>query len=202
VRRVVYLGGLPPSSEGEDPSRHLQSRLAVERLLLGGFPEAAAFRASVVIGRGSRSFEFLVDLVERLPVLALPQWRDNRTCPIDLRDVLEYLARAATSPAVTGPKTYEIGGADELTFGEMVQRIARLTGQESPTFDLPLTATRVTSRISAAITGEDPGLVEPLMESLDHDLLPNDTQARADFDLRPRGFDEAVRDALGERAQA
>lgn len=198
VRRVVYLGGLPPSTDGEDPSRHLQSRLEVERILLEGFPEAAAFRASIVVGAGSRSFDFLVELVDQLPVLALPAWRENCTSPIDLRDVLTYLARAATSDAIDGPKVFEIGGADKLSYGDVVTRIAELRGREVPSVRLPVSATAVTSRAAAALTSEDTGLIRPLMESLEHDLVPNDAEARATFGIEPKGFDEAVKHALHE----
>ena len=82
-------------------SRHLASRLAVEELLLAAAPESIAFRASIVIGARSRSFRFLVRLVERMPVLALPAWRDNRTAPVDGRDMLDFLTRAATAPAAS-----------------------------------------------------------------------------------------------------
>ena len=93
VGRIVYLGGLIPAHG--PASAHLASRLAVEEILLGSGPCAVALRASIVIGAGSRSFRFLVKLVERLPVLAVPAWRTNRTNPIDERDVIEMLARAA-----------------------------------------------------------------------------------------------------------
>src|SRR5215207_181733 len=97
LRRVVYLGGLMPRAA--PLSRHLGSRLAVESALLAAVPEGIALRASIVVGARSRSFRFLVRLIERLPVMALPAWRENRTAPIDGRDVLEYLARSATAPA-------------------------------------------------------------------------------------------------------
>ena len=87
MRRVVYLGGLVP--QDGVASRHLASRLAVERALLEAADEPIALRASIVIGARSRSFRFLVRLIERLPVLALPDWRTNRTQPIDGRDVLD-----------------------------------------------------------------------------------------------------------------
>ena len=96
VRRVVYLGGLVPQDGAV--SRHLASRLAVEEALLGAAPESIALRASIVIGARSRSFRFLVRLIERLPVLALPAWRGNRTAPIDGRDVLAFLVAAADAP--------------------------------------------------------------------------------------------------------
>ena len=96
VARIVYLGGLLPR-EGA-ASRHLASRDEVERILLAAVPDSLALRASIVIGARSRSFRFLVHLVERLPVLTLPAWRSFRTAPIDERDVVEMLAAAATLP--------------------------------------------------------------------------------------------------------
>ena len=99
VARIVYLGGLLPR-EGA-ASRHLASRDEVERILLSAVPDSLALRASIVIGARSRSFRFLVHLVERLPVLTLPAWRSFRTAPIDERDVVEMLAAAATRPPRT-----------------------------------------------------------------------------------------------------
>ncbi len=97
-------------------SRHLASRLAVEQALLDAVPESVALRASLVVGARSRSFRFLVRLIERLPVLALPAWRVRRTQPIDGPDVLEFLASAATVPprlmAGRGPPRRP--GRDEL----------------------------------------------------------------------------------------
>src|SRR3954451_13431564 len=121
VRRMVYLGGLVPG-DGQI-SRHLASRLAVEELLLAAAPESIAFRASIVIGARSRSFRFLVRLIERLPVLALPAWRDNRTAPVDGRDVLEFLARSAAAPASLGG-SWDIAGPDVLSYADLIERIA------------------------------------------------------------------------------
>jgi uncharacterized protein YbjT (DUF2867 family) len=122
VRRIVYLGGLVP--DDGHISRHLASRLAVEELLLAAAPESIAFRASIVIGARSRSFRFLVRLVERMPVLALPAWRDNRTAPVDGRDMLDFLTRAATVPTALSGRSWDIGGPDVMSYGELVERIA------------------------------------------------------------------------------
>ena len=122
LRRVVYLGGLVPA--GAPLSRHLGSRLAVESALLGAVPEGIALRASIVIGARSRSFRFLVRLIERMPVLALPAWRENRTAPIDGRDVLDFLARAATAPAGLAGRSWDIGGPDVMTYAAMIARIS------------------------------------------------------------------------------
>jgi len=195
VRRVVYLGGLVPRGVA---SPHLASRLEVEEALLAAAPEAVALRASIVIGARSRSFRFLVRLVERVPVMPLPDWRENRTAPIDARDVTAFLVAAGTADVVRGPLSLDIGGPEVMTYATMIERIrdALLLGR--PRLDLPLRLTAVASRIAAAIAGEDPALIEPLMGSLGSDLLPRDDRAAALFGVRRHGFDAAVDRALRE----
>lgn len=194
VRRVVYLGGLVPADA--PASAHLASRLEVEEALLDAAPEAVALRASIVISARSRSFRFLVRLVERVPVMPLPAWREHRTRPIDGRDVIAFLERAGTSGAVHGALSLDIAGPDTVTFAQLVERIrdALLLGR--PRIDLPVVMTALGSRVAAAITGEDPGLVGPLMGSLTADLLPRDDRAAALFGVRLHRFDAAVERAL------
>jgi uncharacterized protein YbjT (DUF2867 family) len=196
VRRIVYLGGLVPAAA--DASAHLASRLEVEETLLGAAPEAVALRASIVIGARSRSFRFLVRLVERVPIMPLPAWRSHRTAPIDARDVMAFLERAGTSAVVKAPLSIDIAGPDVVTYAELVERIrdALLLGR--PRVDLPVQLTAVASRVAAAITGEDPGLVAPLMGSLNADLLPRDDRAPALFGVRLHRLDAAVERALRE----
>ncbi|HEV8152574.1 MAG TPA: NAD(P)H-binding protein [Solirubrobacteraceae bacterium] len=196
VRRIVYLGGLVPATGRA--SEHLASRLEVEELLLGGAPEAVALRASIVIGARSRSLRFLVRLVERVPVMLLPAWRDNRTQPIDNRDVLAYLAAAATSDAVRGSVSVDIAGPDVLTYGELVDRIRDALLVARPALALPITLTPVASRVAAAIAGEDPELIGPLMAGLEGDLLPRDNGAQALFGVRLHHVDAAIERALRE----
>ena len=195
IRRVVYLGGLVP---GDAPlSRHLGSRLAVEHALLEAVPGTIALRASIVIGARSRSFRFLVRLIERMPVLALPAWRDNRTAPIDGRDVLEYLTRAATAPDTVAGRSWDIGGPDVMTYAAMIARIADAMMVRRPSLPLDVTLTPVASVVAAAIAGEDPALIGPLMESLEHDLLPREGHdAAAAFGVHLHAFDAAVERAL------
>jgi uncharacterized protein YbjT (DUF2867 family) len=193
VRRVVYLGGLVPADA--PPSPHLASRLEVERILLDAAPEAAAFRASIVIAAASRSFRFLVHLVERLPVLVLPAWRKHRTRPIDGRDVIEFLARAAAAPGLAG-RSLDIAGPDVVSYADMIERIRESMVVGRPALRLRLEATPVASRVAAAIAGEDPALIEPLMEGLSHDLLPRDSAAAALLGVRLHSFDAAVERAL------
>jgi uncharacterized protein YbjT (DUF2867 family) len=196
VRRIVYLGGLVPADVAASP--HLASRLEVERTLLAAAPEAVGLRASIVIGARSRSFRFLVRLVERVPVMPLPAWRVHRTAPIDARDVMAFLERAGTSDAVEGRLSLDIAGPDVVTYAELVERIrdALLLGR--PRLDLPFHLTTVASRVAAAIAGEDVGLVAPLMGSLNADLLARDDRAAALFGVRVHRLDAAIERALGD----
>jgi uncharacterized protein YbjT (DUF2867 family) len=195
VGRVVYLGGLVPTDHRA--SRHLASRLAVETILLQSAPAAVAFRASIVIGAGSRSFRFLVHLVERTPVLPLPAWRRFRTQPIDERDMLSLLHAAGTAADVSGARTYDIGGPDIVSYGDLIRRIrdSMLVGR--PTVSLPFSLTPIASKVAAAIAGEDPALIEPLMESLASDLIADPTHdAAGRFGVRLHRFDAAIEHAL------
>jgi uncharacterized protein YbjT (DUF2867 family) len=196
VRRIVYLGGLVPA-EGA-VSRHLASRLAVEEALLAAAPESIALRASIVIGARSRSFRFLVRLIERLPVLALPAWRVNRTRPIDGRDVLAYLVAAGGADAGLAGRSWDIAGPDTMTYEQLIERIAdsMLVGRRK--LGLGFTLTPIASQVAAAVAGEDPALIEPLMEGLEYDLLPRDDDAAGAFGIRLHSFDAAVERALRE----
>jgi uncharacterized protein YbjT (DUF2867 family) len=202
VRRIVYLGGLLPEPgrqlAGEDAlvSRHLASRGEVERILLGAVADSVALRASIVIGARSRSFRLLVRLVERLPVLALPSWRRFRTQPIDARDVIEMLA--SCSDAALPLQSLDVGGPETLTFGEMLSRIAELMLVNRPVVGLGVNLTPITARVAAAVAGEDPELVLPLMEGLQTDLLPHDDHAAGLLGVRLHSFDSAVENALRE----
>ncbi len=213
VRRLVYLGGPTASwttareagdEEAEEVlSPHLTSREAVERILRDAVPDTVVLRASIVIGARSRSFRFLVRLVERMPVLALPAWHTHRTRPIDARDVIGMLAAAATVAAATG-RSLDVGGPDVLSYGEMIRRIAELMLLARPAVGLGMSVTPLTARVAAAITDEDPELVGALMESLQGDLLPggpdgsSHLRAAETLGVDLHSFDSAVERSLRE----
>ncbi len=198
VRRIVYLGGLVPTVAS--PSPHLASRLAVEQTLLAAVPDALALRASIVIGARSRSFRFLVRLIERMPVLALPGWRDHRTQPVDERDVIEALARAATAelPAAA-PRSLDLAGPDVVSYRELIERIRDHLLLDRPVlaFDPPAPAS-LASRVAAAIAGEQHELVGPLMAGLTSDLLPRSGDTAALLGVRLHRLDGAIEHALRE----
>jgi uncharacterized protein YbjT (DUF2867 family) len=213
VRRIVYLGGPLPrgqdtpaiasqriftgASAGTRISPHLSSRHAVERIMLDAIPDSVALRASIVVGARSRSFRFLVRLVERLPVLTLPAWRHFRTQPIDERDIVEMLASCASVAAVAG-RSLDVGGPDVLTYGQVMERIAELMLLGRPSVGLGVTVTPIAARLAAVLTHERPELVLPLMEGLTSDLLPADNDAADLLNVELHSFDSAVEHALYE----
>jgi uncharacterized protein YbjT (DUF2867 family) len=196
VGRIVYLGGMLP--ESGPLSTHLASRLAVEDVLLDAVPSSVALRASIVIGARSRSFRFMVRLVERLPVLPYPAWRTNRTAPVDERDIVEVLSRCAASPGVAGQRL-DVAGPDVVSYGELIERIAdhMLVARPGLRFKR-LSATPIASRVAAVVAGEEWELVGPLMESLDTDLLPGRTEASELLGVRRHSLDAAIEHALAE----
>jgi uncharacterized protein YbjT (DUF2867 family) len=199
LRRVVYLGGIVPS--GAHVSPHLSSRLAVEEALLAGVPEAVALRASIVVGATSRSFRFLVRLVERTPVIPLPGWRRHRTAPIDADDVVALLAAAGTTrdPAVAGGLSLDVAGPDVVTYAELIDRIRDALMVDRPSValpELPGALAALAAPIAAAITGEDPELIGPLMASLESDLLPRDDRAAGLLGVTMRPLDRSIALAL------
>jgi uncharacterized protein YbjT (DUF2867 family) len=203
VRRIVYLGGLVPrwragaaSDGGAVASRHLSSREQVERILLDTVEDSVVLRASIVIGARSRSFRLLVRLVERMRLLTLPAWRKFRTQPIDERDILQMLMRAAD--AELPQRVLEVGGPEVLTYGEMLTRIAELMLVGRPSVGLGVNFTGLTGRVAAALAGEDPALVLALMEGLQGDLLARDDYAAELLQVRLHSFDSAVEHALRE----
>jgi uncharacterized protein YbjT (DUF2867 family) len=196
VQRVVYLGGLAPRTGIASP--HIVSRVEVEQILLAGAPGATALRASILIGARSASFRILVRLVERLRLLPLPAWRANVTRPIAERDAIEFLARTPEVAATAG-RSLDIAGPDVVSYGAMIERIAEQMGVGRTPIGLGFSLTPPASAVVAAVTGQPLELVRPLMESLEHDLLPRDAEAAPRlYGIRPLPFDRAVERALAE----
>jgi uncharacterized protein YbjT (DUF2867 family) len=197
VRRTVYLGVMV--DEDRELSPHLRSRLDVEQAIVASTPEAVALRASIAIGTGSRSFRFLVRLVERVPVLPLPPWRVHRTQPIDERDVTAALLSAASTSAADGERlSLDIAGPDVLSYGEIMERIRDLMMLRRPSIGVPFNSTPIFGRVASVVAGEVPELILPLMGGLSGDLLVRDDSWATTLGVRPHGFDRAVNHALLE----
>ncbi|MEU4422643.1 SDR family oxidoreductase [Actinoplanes sp. NPDC024001] len=198
VRRIVYLGGPEPPA-GERPSAHLRSRAEVARILLDSGVPTVVLRAPVIIGSGSASFEMLRYLTERLPVMVTPRWVHNRIQPIAVRDVLRYLIGAAELPPSVN-RGFDIGGADVLTYAEMMRRYARVAGLRRRV----IMPTRVLSPWLSAhwvglITPVPNAIARPLVASLVHEAVAHDNDLAALVPgPAPLGFDESVGLALSK----
>ena len=189
VRRTIYLGGV----DGDDEvSEHIASRREVERILAEAGPEFVALRASMIVGAGSASFETLVRIVDRLPVLAMPKWRDRSTQPIAIADVIACLVRARN----VDPGIYEIAGPDVLTFEAMTELIAELLGESHRSIPLPFSSARLEAAAASLVTGEERDLLEPLMAGLDGDLTVRENSIRDVFGIDPIPFAAAAREAI------
>jgi uncharacterized protein YbjT (DUF2867 family) len=194
VDRVVYLSGLGDEREGL--SEHLASRRAVEDALASTGPDLTVLRAAIVLGRGGASFEMLVQLVRRLPVMLCPRWVETASQPIALADTVGYLADAATSEATRGQRL-EIGGPEVLSYREMMQRFARLEGRRRLIVSVPLFTPGLSSRWIGLVTDVPPAVARPLAEGLRNRVVVSDGAARR---LLPRDlatFEEACQAALG-----
>ena len=192
VERVVYLGGLGPT--GGDASAHLRSRHEVATILRGYVDELVYVRAAMIIGRGSASFEMLHHLVRRLPAMVCPQWIDTRSQPIAISDVVRTLADLAERE--DPPGEVQLGGADVLTYREMMQRHAGIVGRRPPPIvKVPVLTPRLSSYWVALVTPVEAGLVRPLVEGLRSEMVVGDPPP-AGLNDRPLGFEEAVRTAL------
>jgi uncharacterized protein YbjT (DUF2867 family) len=190
VERVVYLGGLG----GDDArSEHLRSRNEVAGVLAEHGPPVVHVRAAMVIGRGSASFEILRHLVDRLPAMIAPRWVETRTQPIAIADAVRALAAAGSLPEV--PSEVQLGGADVLTYREMMSRYARLAGRpRRPLIKVPMFTPRLSSYWVALVTPVPLGLVKPLVEGLGAEMVVR-TPPPPGINDAPMGFDAAVRAA-------
>ncbi|HET7399844.1 MAG TPA: tryptophan-rich sensory protein [Intrasporangium sp.] len=196
VRRIVYLGGLHPDGA---LSAHLASRVEVGRILLGSGVPTAVLQAAVVLGHGSASFEMLRFLASRLPAMVAPKWLHNRIQPIATDDVLHYLVGAADLPADVS-RTFDIGGPEVLTYEQMLQRFAALTGRRRRLIvTVPVLTPRLASHWVGLVTPVSGGLATPLVESLVHEVVcaEHDIERHVpDPDGGLTGFDAAIRTAM------
>lgn len=183
VQRIVYLGGL---AHGDDLSDHMRSRQEVGRLLGETGVEVVELRASIVIGDGSLSWQLVTDLVDASPVLALPDSVESRTQPIAIDDVVEYLVRARD----VEPGIYEIGGADVLTYRELLAAYADESGRGTITVTVP--AVGSAPRALTDLLPEKARASVHLLESLRFDSTVRSTAAEA-FGIDPMGVREAIR---------
>jgi uncharacterized protein YbjT (DUF2867 family) len=200
VRRIVYLGGL--GSASDRLSAHLRSRQETGVLLASTGVPVVEFRASVIVGSGSLSFEMVRALVERLPAMLCPRWVRVLTQPIAIDDVVSYLVAALDLPA--GKRgVFEIGGPDVLSYGDLMRELARQRGLRRLLIPVPILSPPLSSLWLGLVTPLYARVGRQLIDSLRNPTLVRSTGALDTFAVRPRPLREAIARALaGEGVSA
>ena len=198
VRRVVYLGGL---GNGRQLSGHLESRREVGEILRNSGVPTIEFRASVVIGSGSLSFEMIRALVDRLPVMLTPKWVRTQCQPIAVDDVLDYLVAALdmASKVTDRGQVFEIGGPDRASYRDLMTEYARQRGLKRMLISVPFLSPRLSSLWLGLFTPVFARIGRKLVESLRNETVVVDESALDAFTIRPRGLADAVRSALDNK---
>ena len=197
VRRIVYLGGLGDDAAGL--SHHLASRHEVGEELARHGASVTEFRAAIIIGSGSASFEMLRHLTERLPVMITPRWVSTRCQPIAIRDALGYLIAALDHPEITG--IVEIGGPDVLSYGKMMMRYAKLRGLRRLMIPVPVLTPRLSSYWVNLISPVPSNIARPLIEGLRNEVVVRHPAPARAFGIKPITYDEALALAMDRSSQ-
>ncbi len=198
VRRIIYLGGL--GDDTANLSHHLASRHDVGAELARHGVAVTEFRAAIVIGSGSASFEILRHLTERLPVMITPRWVSTRCQPIGIADVLAYLVGALDHPEVTG--VVEIGGPDVLSYGQMMLRYAHLRGLRRLMIPVPVLTPRLSSYWVNLISPVPASIARPLIEGLRNEVVVRHPEPARAFGIAPSSYDEALELAMDRSGPA
>jgi uncharacterized protein YbjT (DUF2867 family) len=194
VSQIVYLGGLGDDQPGL--SAHLRSRLETAAVLASGAVPVTTLRAAVVVGRGSAAFETIVALVDRLPVMIAPRWLSTPTQPIALDDMVRYLDGVAGHPEALR-QSFDVGGPDVLSYGDMVERIARIRGRRPLILEVPVLTPRLSSYWLHLVTPVRANVARPLIEGLRNPTVAQDDRIRRLLPFPLTGFCDAARRALG-----
>ncbi|MFC3414810.1 NAD(P)H-binding protein [Algoriphagus hitonicola] len=198
VQQIIYLGGLLPEEPESKLSRHLRSRLEVERTLGSRSAKLTALRASIIVGPGGSSFDMIKNLVRKLPVLMCPKWTESETQPISLRDTLDIMDTCIGNAQVFD-KVIEIGNPEVMTYRNMLERTAKVMGKKRLVFSVPVFSLGL-SKLWVGIFGESPPqLVSPLVESLRHTLTVTPELAFKEKEIDYLSYEEAADIALNSK---
>lgn len=193
VKRIVYLGGLGDADQ--KLSAHLRSRQEVGQVLAESGAQVVEFRASIVIGSGSLSFELIRALVQRLPFMICPKWVQTPAQPIAIEDVLAFLT-AALNYQPAGHHVFEIGGPHPVTYRELMREYAKQCGLKRLMISVPFLTPRLSSLWLGLVTPVYARVGRKLVDSLKNPTIVRDNSANSTFDMQPRGVAAAVQRAL------
>jgi uncharacterized protein YbjT (DUF2867 family)/DNA-binding transcriptional MerR regulator len=191
--QIVYHGGLGEDRTGL--SAHLRSRIETAAILSSGAVPVTTLRAAVIVGRGSAAFETIVALVDRLPVMVAPRWLSTPTQPIALDDTIRYLEGVAGRPEALG-QSFDIGGPEILTYGDMIKRVARIRGRRPRIVQVPVLTPRLSSYWLHLVTPVRAAVARPLIEGLRNPTVAHDDRVRRLLPFPLTRFSDAARSAL------
>ncbi|MCG6912407.1 SDR family oxidoreductase [bacterium BMS3Abin03] len=193
VKRIIYLGGL--GSSEENLSKHLSSRLQTGDTLRKFNVPVTEFRAGVIVGSGSLSFEMIRYLTERLAIMITPKWVNTKTQPIAIRDVLRYLVEALTIEKSSG-EIIDIGGEDILTYRDLMRIYAEIRGLKRYFIKVPVLTPRLSSHWIGFVTPLPSRIAKPLVDGLKTELICKSNKAKDLFGFKTISYKEAVKLAL------
>jgi nucleoside-diphosphate-sugar epimerase len=193
LKRIIYLGGIIPKElelYPEQLSLHLKSRLEVEDIFRSYDIPVLALRAGIVMGKEGSSFQMLIRLVERLPMMICPAWTRTKSSPIHIVDVVESFYTALKNPSASG--TYDLEGGGSISYFEMLQRCAKKINKKRVFLDVPFFSPKLSKLWVRSITGAPPSLVNPLIESLKHNMAPDQEKIYKIPNWKYKTFDESI----------
>lgn len=196
--RIIYLGGL--GRDVDDLSAHLRSRREVENLLSSSGTPVTALRAGIIVGHGGISWEITRQLVQHLPAMITPRWVRTRTQPIALTDVVRYLVGVLDAEKTEG-RVFELGGPEVLQYLTMLRRVAAIQGRKLLVVPVPILSPRLSSLWLSLVTDVDTRTGRALVDSMTNEVVVDDDSIRSVVPFEPMSFDDAVLEALGERAR-
>lgn len=194
VDRIVYLSGL--GEEGDQLSKHLKSRAEVAQIFINAPVSHTIFKASIIIGSGSASFEMLRYLVDRIPMMITPKWVNSKTQPIAIRNVLNYLSGAVECEDCVD-KSFDIGGPDVLTYRKLMELYAEVAGLQKPFIvPVPVFTPKLSSYWIHFVTPVISAIARPLVEGLKNDTIATEDAVRTIIPQDMLTCHEAIKRAL------
>lgn len=198
-KQIIYLGGIIPQTGAL--SDHLQSRLEVEQALFAHQTPVTVLRAAMIMGAAGSSFQIMLRLVERLPMLVCPQWTATKNQPVHKQDIIDCIAYCLDRADTFG-KIFDVAGPDIVSYREMMQQTARALGKRRWFFSVPLFSPKLSRLWVQIFTGAPAALISPLIESLRHPMVANPHQQLKIPGASFRTFSDALKESILERKKS
>lgn len=189
VKQVIYLSGIVNNSS---LSKHLQSRLNVERILFSGSYNLTVLRAGIIVGSGSSSFEIIRDLCEKLPIMITPKWVLTKSQPIAIRDVIHYLTGVLQREDCYN-QSFDIGGPNIITYKQMMQLYAKTRGIKLSIFTIPIFTPKLSSYWLYFVTSTSYKLATNLVDSMKMEVVCSDNRLQTMLGIKPISYVDAIK---------